>query len=203
MQIKRQPLGLYKTNCYILEEEGQCVIIDPGFHGRQVIELVGDWQPLAILITHGHADHICAVDTVAEHFHIPVYMNPDDDMLLRTKRRMPSVYREYFSTPYEPLREGTLQIGPFTFTISELPGHSAGSVAIAYKDQLFVGDTLFKGTIGRWNTTNGNEEQLKASIRRLATFDPAYVVWPGHAGETTLGEEVKSNEKVKAILGEG
>lgn len=193
MDIVRTPQGLYKTNCYILKENGDALIIDPGFHGYRIMKDIGEAKPVGIILTHGHADHICAVDALVEHYHIPVYMHPMDDELLRVKRRMPSGYKERFTSPYIALEEGSLQIGPFSLNVWEVPGHSAGSVFVGYKHILFTGDTLFKGTIGKVNTYNGNPVAMKATLEKIKTFNPAYVVYPGHGTSTTLSHELVTN----------
>ena len=193
MDIVRTPQGLYKTNCYILKENGDALIIDPGFHGYRIMKEIGEAKPVGIILTHGHADHICAVDALVEHYHISVYMHPMDDALLRVKRRMPSGYKERFTSPYIALEEGPLQIGPFSLNVWEVPGHSAGSVSIGYQHILFTGDTLFKGTIGKVNTYNGNPVAMKATLDKIKTFNPAYVVYPGHGASTTLAYELATN----------
>ena len=193
MDIVRTPQGLYKTNCYILKEEGQALVIDPGFHGHRIMKEIGGAKLVGIVLTHGHADHICAVDTLVERYHIPVYMHPMDDELLLVKRRMPSGYKERFTSPYIALGEGPLQIGPFSLHVWEVPGHSAGSVCIGYQHILFTGDTLFKGTVGKVNTYNGNPVAMKSTLEKIKTFNPAYVVYPGHGSSTTLEHELVTN----------
>ena len=193
MDIVRTPQGLYKTNCYILKENGYALIIDPGFHGQRIMKELQDVVPVGIVLTHGHADHICAVDALVEAYHIPVYMHPKDEELLLVKRRMPSGYKERFTSPYIALEEGPLQIGPFSLNVWEVPGHSAGSVCIGYQHILFTGDTLFKGTIGKVNTYNGNPVAMKATLEKIKTFNPAYVVYPGHGSSTTLEHELATN----------
>ena len=193
MDIIRTPQGLYKTNCYVLKENGYALIIDPGFHGQRIMKELQDVVPVGIVLTHGHADHICAVDALVEAYHIPVYMHPKDEELLLVNRRMPSGYKERFSSPYIALEEGPLQIGPFSLSIWEVPGHSAGSVFVGYKHILFTGDTLFKGTIGKVNTYNGNPAAMKATLEKIKTFNPAYVVYPGHGSSTTLEHELGTN----------
>ncbi len=193
MDIVRTPQGLYKTNCYILKENGYALIIDPGFHGQRIMKELQDMVPVGIVLTHGHADHICAVDTLVEAYHIPVYMHPKDEELLLVKRRMPSGYKERFTSPYIALEEGPLQIGSFSLNVWEVPGHSAGSVFVGYKHILFTGDTLFKGTVGKVNTYNGDPVAMKETLERIKSFYPFYVVYPGHGTSTTLGHELVTN----------
>ena len=193
MDIIRTPQGLYKTNCYILKENGYALIIDPGFHGQRIMKELHDVMPVGIVLTHGHADHICAVDTLVEAYHMPVYMHAKDEELLLVKRRMPSGYKERFTSPYIALKEGTLQIGPFSLNVWEVPGHSAGSVFIGYQDILFTGDTLFKGTVGKVNTYNGDPVAMKATLKKIKTLHSSYVVYPGHGVSTTLSCELETN----------
>ena len=193
MDIIRTPQGLYKTNCYILKENGYALIIDPGFHGQRIMKELQDVTPVGIVLTHGHADHICAVDTLVESYHIPVYMHAKDEELLLVKRRMPSGYKERFTPPYVALEEGPLQIEPFSLHVWEVPGHSAGSVCIGYKHILFTGDTLFKGTIGKVNTYNGDSKAMEKTLQKIMTLDPSYVIYPGHGSSTTLRYELGTN----------
>ena len=193
MDIIRTPQGLYKTNCYILKENGYALIIDPGFHGQRIMKELQDVTPVGIVLTHGHADHICAVDTLVESYHIPVYMHAKDEELLLVKRRMPSGYKERFTYPYVALEEGPLQIEPFSLHVWEVPGHSAGSVCIGYKHILFTGDTLFKGTIGKVNTYNGDSKAMEKTLQKIMTLDPSYVIYPGHGSSTTLRYELATN----------
>lgn len=199
MDIVRTPQGLYKTNCYIVKDKGQALIIDPGFHGTHIMKEVGDVELVGIIITHGHADHICAVDTIANVYDIPVYMHPKDDELLRVKRRMPSAYKERFVAPYLPLCEGNLSVGSFELMIWETPGHSAGSVCIAYKKALFTGDTLLNGTIGRVKTFNGNAEDMQRTLKKIVELDSSYTIYPGHGPSSSLEIERITNPFLKDV----
>lgn len=199
-EIVKLPLGLYKTNCYIVKKDGKAIIIDPGYRYEKIIDALDQSIPVGILLTHGHADHIGAVDDLVRVYNIPVYMHVNDEILLRTKRRMPSVYKEGFSSPYIPIKEGELVLDIFRFNIFETPGHSAGSIMYQYEDCLFTGDTLFKGTIGKYTTFNGNKEHLKSSLQRIITWDRDLLVYPGHSEITTLGHEIDTNEILKNFI---
>ena len=126
-------------------------------------------------------------------------MHPKDDELLRVKRRMPSAYKERFMAPYLPLREGYLSVGSFELMIWETPGHSAGSVCIAYKKALFTGDTLFNGTIGRVKTFNGNAEDMQRTLKKLVELDSSYIIYPGHGSSSSLGIERIINPFLKDV----
>ena len=190
MEIRKQPLGLYKANCYILvHDDGTSIIIDPGFHRNRIIELVGDTKPLAIVLTHGHCDHICALDEVAKFYGIPTYLHDGDHELLQLIRRRPSAYKKKMYTQCESLGEGQLQIGQFFFDIIPTPGHSAGSVCIRWRNDLFTGDTVFTGHIGNSDNFNGNEEDLRKSISKILTLPNEIHIHPGHKDDTTIGLE--------------
>lgn len=193
MDILKQPLGLYKANCYVLKEAGQALIIDPGFHAYKVLEMVGDADLQAVVLTHGHCDHVCAVDGVLKERSVPLYMHPGDDELLHAKRRMPSAYKGLFQSPYLPLKEGTLKLGVFDLYVHETPGHSKGSVIIQWGNHLFTGDTLFKNSVGATNNYNGDDAVLKTSLRQIMTWDPDLIVHPGHAEDTMIKEELAHN----------
>ena len=106
MNIIKRPLGLYKANCYVLIKEGKSLIIDPGFHSKHIIEMVGDSEPIAVLLTHGHCDHVSALDEVCEYYNIPAYLHPLDHELLQLIRRRPSVYKKKMYTNCESLVTG-------------------------------------------------------------------------------------------------
>lgn len=195
MEIIKQPLGLYKANCYVLKEGAYAIIIDPGFHYKQIVDVVGGHQPLAVLLTHGHCDHVTALDDICQYYHIPAYLHPGDQPLLTLIRRRPSVYKKKIFTHCNDLLHGSIHIGPFRFIIHEVPGHSEGSVVIQWGNHLFTGDTVFKGAIGNSDNYNGNETQLRESLRYLMTLNLGLIVHPGHREDTVLRNEWDTMQK--------
>ena len=189
LTILKRPLGLYKANCYILIKDNQSIIIDPGFHSQHIIEMVKDTTPLAVLLTHGHCDHVTALDDVCQYFNIPAYLHPNDQELLQLIRRRPSVYKKKMYTECEDLIEGQLQVGPFDLQVHHTPGHSTGSVCIQWENHLFTGDTVFKQMVGTIDTYTGNAAEMKASIERIITFSDAVYIHPGHQEDTTIKDE--------------
>ena len=193
LEIIKMPLGMYKANCYILKENGEALIIDPGFHPNQVIEAIGDFDVVGIVLTHGHIDHVTAATALYERYGMPILIHAADVELLHTRRRIPSAYRIVFSAPTESLEIPYTDIGHYSLHIFETPGHTPGSVCIGYKGHLFTGDTLFRGTIGRTESYLGDADAMEGTIRYLRAFSPQWRVHPGHGPDTTLQKEFDSN----------
>ncbi|WP_244869369.1 MBL fold metallo-hydrolase [Veillonella montpellierensis] len=192
ISIVKRPLGLYKANCYVLKKGSVSIIIDPGFHGEQIKAMVGDTTPLAVLLTHGHCDHIAALDDICEYYQIPAYLHKRDHELLHVIRRRPSAYKKLITTACKELDKGELVIGPFHFFIHETPGHSAGSVMIEIEGYLFTGDTIFRNQIGNFDNYNGNQKELKSTLQRVLDWDDRLCILPGHSENSVLGEEKKN-----------
>lgn len=205
MKWSQIPLGIMQTNCYIVEnEDGKCLLFDPGSDGTKLIQWLQEkkLQPLAILLTHAHFDHIGAVDEVREFYTIPVYLHEKEEKWLgdpmlngsqyfRMKSLITAKAADHFFTKEE---EKSLQ--GFNFFVYETPGHSPGSVSYFFETLGFVisGDALFKGSIGRTDLPEGNQPQLLASIHdKLLTLPEETVVLPGHGPVTTIIDEMDSN----------
>lgn len=206
LRINGYPLGPVQTNCYIIydDETKDGLIIDPGEEGAKIIEIVRQQkiQLHAILLTHAHFDHIGAVDEVRDAFNIPVYQHIAEKEWLSDPQLNGS--GKYFQLPNVQNRqadhwieeEGELTIGPFTFSVYETPGHSPGSVTYHFKEEqsAFVGDVIFRQSIGRTDLIGGNQETLLSSIRRhILTMPDETVLYPGHGGATTPRAERADN----------
>ncbi|CAM3953486.1 MBL fold metallo-hydrolase [Lederbergia lenta] len=205
MNWKQIPLGAYQTNCYILyNADKQCIIFDPGSEGDALNTFISqeEYKPLAIVLTHAHFDHIGAVDIVRDKWNIPVYIHElEKDWLanpsLNGSGRFP-VGDLIKARDADKLlsNEKDLQIGPFSFKLLHTPGHSPGSLSFYVNDMniVFAGDTLFSGSIGRTDLTEGSHEQLILSIKnKLLTLPEATAVLPGHGPATTVERERSSN----------
>lgn len=173
MNIKRVVVGPLQENCYILEKEKKCMIIDPGDEAEKILENI-IYPPIAILITHNHFDHVGALSYLIEKYNIPVY-------------------------DYNNLKEEKLFTGSFKLDVIYTPGHTSDSITFYFKDDeiMFTGDFLFKGTIGRTDLSTGNFKEMKKSIRKILTYNDIIKVYPGHGDDTTLGLEKKYNEYLK------
>jgi hydroxyacylglutathione hydrolase len=198
MEWKQIPLGTMQTNCYVLKKEDlSCLIIDPGSEGEKLIQYLQkeELNPVAVVLTHAHYDHIGAIDTIREEYHIPVYVHENEkDWLSSPSLNLGNVQVKDADELINGEQE--LTIGSFTFQIYETPGHSPGSISLYFKDDHIVcsGDALFSGSIGRTDLPNGNPEQLMKSIHdKLLTLPENTSVLCGHGPVTTVGKEMESN----------
>jgi len=194
-------LGPIGTNCYVVRAErgaADAVVIDPGADAARLrLELAGfGARCAAILVTHGHWDHLGGVADLAEGTGAPVYMAADERTLLEDINSFtpPGVDLR----PYTPdvLLQGdeTLDLAGITFETLRVPGHSPAHLAYHAHGCLFSGDVLFAGSVGRVDIPGADWDTLVESIRVLADrYPPETVVYPGHGPPTTLGAELARN----------
>ena len=201
LAVERHELGPIATNCYVVrasEEASEAVVIDPGGDAaelRRELDRLGA-TCVAILITHGHWDHLGGVADLAEATGAPVHMAADERIAL--ERINDFAPAELPLRPYTPevLLEGdeTLALAGITFQTLRVPGHSPAHLAYYAEGCLFSGDVLFAGSVGRTDLPFGDWDTLVASIRLLVDrFPPETVVYSGHGPETTLGDELARN----------
>lgn len=208
MKIDMLPLGMVQANCYILQDNKRnCIIVDPGGQSEMLIDLIREkkLQPIAILLTHAHFDHIGAVDDVISCFDVPLYMHKKEFKWLTDSKLNGS---SFFGLPDITVQkkpekinlENLLTIGDFTFEVFHTPGHSPGSVSFYMKDEGIVisGDALFQGSVGRTDLVDGNFDVLKKSIEeKLFVLPDETIVYSGHGMSTTIGYEKKYNTYLK------
>jgi glyoxylase-like metal-dependent hydrolase (beta-lactamase superfamily II) len=194
MKIIKLVQGLYATNCYILIKDNNCIIVDPNGNAKKIIEAVQDLKVLAIVLTHGHFDHIGAVDKLAEEYNCKVFMNSNDSELVNNPR-LNSIngVKSLMFTKTEDILEPSLTIGEFNFEVYYTPGHTEGSTIFIIDNYLIAGDTLFKGSIGRSDFPYSSESKMRSSIKLIKTLEPNLIVLSGHGEESTLKYELENN----------
>jgi hydroxyacylglutathione hydrolase len=184
----------------------ECVIIDPGQDAeRGIEELLARYRlkPVAVVLTHGHIDHVWSVGPVCGAKGIPAYIHPADRALLADPASGLglNVGQELFGgiTFTEPddvreLTDGvTLSLGGVSLTVGHVPGHTPGSVTFGSDESLFSGDLLFAGSIGRTDLPGGDHQQILKSLARTLTLPDDTLVLPGHGPQTTIGAERRTN----------
>jgi glyoxylase-like metal-dependent hydrolase (beta-lactamase superfamily II) len=199
--VDTYPLGPIQTNCYVVRAErgaNEAAVVDPGADAAQLrLELAGAGASCAaILITHGHYDHLGAVADLAEGTGAPVYMPEGERMLLEQYRDYaPPAFPGRAYTPDHVLAGGeTVDVAGIAFETVSIPGHSPAHIAYHADGCLFSGDLLFAGSVGRVDIPGGDWDTLLASVRTLAErYDRDTVVYPGHGPQTTLGRELDRN----------
>ncbi len=176
MNIKKVVVGFLDENCYIVEKNNECIIIDPGDDPNKIVNNI-TLKPIAILITHRHFDHIGALEYISNKYNIPTY-------------------------EYSNLKEGNLRIGKFNIEVIYTPGHTDDSVTYYFKDDeiMFTGDFLFKGSIGRTDLETGNMKKMQKSISKIKKYYDIIKVYPGHNDNTTIGYEKVCNIYFKEEL---
>jgi glyoxylase-like metal-dependent hydrolase (beta-lactamase superfamily II) len=200
LDVAQLPLGPIETNCYLALRRGndEAVVVDPSGDATEIrLELARRGaRCAAILITHGHWDHLGGVADLAEGTGAPVHMaEAERDRLERPDEFTPAGVYVRAHTP-EVLLAGDeqLELAGITFQTVSVPGHSPGHLAFASDGALFSGDVLFAGSVGRTDLPGSDWETLLDSIRRLTEqLPPETTVYPGHGPPTTLGAELATN----------
>lgn len=199
--MKCLTVGEFMANCYIVDYNDSCCIIDPGAEFERIKAEVKDLKVLFILLTHGHLDHIDCVDK----FDCPIYIHElDYDKLFEADL---AGYDSFYSKrSYNPKKLNIIKVKdndviPFfnnEFKVIHTPGHTSGGVCYLYKDKLFSGDTLFKESIGRTDLPTGNETIMhKTVVKLIDSLDDKIKVYPGHGEKTSIHDERVNNQFYK------
>lgn len=199
MLIKTLPVGQLETNCYIVTNETtlECVVIDPGDESNTILDYIEDnrLKCRAVMLTHGHFDHVGAADTVAEETGATVYLNSRDC-------RSGDLHFPY-QLPADGINydDGDLiDEAGMRFEILATPGHTPGGVTIKCEDALFTGDTLFRGSCGRVDLPGGDAMKEMLSLKRICSIEGDYEVYPGHMDSTSLERERSFNHYCREAM---
>jgi hydroxyacylglutathione hydrolase len=201
MPCLKLEVGPLQTNMYIFYSAAsrQCYVIDPGAEAARIIDLIEREKlvPLAVILTHNHADHLGAAAELLNHFHIPLWLHETDAKNLHSQANREIAAMFAVTLPPESerlLRDNeTIGTGDLTLTVIHSPGHTPGSILLQSAELLFTGDTLFQGDIGRTDLPGGNDEQMRSSLDKIRAFPPATIILPGHGETSTLELELKTN----------
>ncbi len=191
MKIHTLPLGAYQTNCYLIHETGSktCCVIDPGFEPETVLDEAArlGLTVEAVLLTHGHFDHVGGVRQIAADTGCRVYLCPEDLSMPPAMTAGPLHHTHTYG-------EGdVLHLAGLDITVLHTPGHTPGSVCLRVGNVLFSGDTLFAGSCGRTDLPGGDWNAIRKSLIRLAAIPEDLQVFPGHGESTTLAAEKRYN----------
>lgn len=201
MLIKTLPVGQLETNCYVVTDENAlvCAVIDPGDESNTILDYIEDnkLSCKAILITHAHFDHVSAVNAMLEATGAELYMCEKDLELAKTGasgRFTPPENTHFYKDGDE------VKVAGLTFKVMETPGHTPGGVTLICGDALFTGDTLFRGSCGRTDLPGGDMRAELRSLKRIASLEGDYEVYPGHAESSLLSIEREHNPYVRHAL---
>jgi glyoxylase-like metal-dependent hydrolase (beta-lactamase superfamily II) len=217
------PAGMLACNCYVLAQ-GQgadAIVVDPGQRAMSSLRRILDEHrltPAAVLLTHGHIDHIWSAQKVADAYGCPAYIHPDDRFMLSDPikgfgpRLGQVLFGALFREPKQVIeldRDGDkIELGGVSVAVDHTPGHTRGSVVFRVSgevragpsDYVFSGDTLFKGSVGRTDLPGGSGRDLLGSIvTKLLVLDDDTVVLPGHGESTTIGAERRTNPFLEGL----
>ena len=202
-EIKHFQVGQIMTNCYLMinKETRECLVIDPGDQPDKIKNKIAEAnaKPVAILLTHGHFDHILAMNEIKRAYGIEIYAHEDERVMFEdTKNSMLSQMgvTEAYEADIYMHGEPKLSLAGFDIQVLLTPGHTPGGVCYYFADQgiLFAGDTLFHGSVGRTDFPGGSASALLRSVEeKLFILPEDTVVYPGHESSTSIGWEKKYN----------
>ena len=175
MEVETVVTGFLDENCYIIKKNNTCLVVDPGSDYLKIKDVIGDCKILGVLITHSHFDHIGALRNFLTKRSIKIFKksNLEDD-------------KEY-------------EVGDFKFKSILTPGHANDEVTFYFEEEkiMFIGDFVFKESIGRCDLPGGSEQEMKESLEKIKKYPGDIKLYPGHGEDTTLGYELENNPYFK------
>ena len=209
IEVEKLVLGMVSTNVYLVFYNGNCIIIDPSDEAERIIACIEERKakPLAILLTHGHFDHIMAAPALAKKYGIKIYAGEAERQLLEDSglNLATRFLGEDFTLEADEYVKGgdEIEFEGFKLKVLYTPGHTVGSVSFytedladneAFKKAAFTGDTLFAGSVGRVDLPTGNEDTMRRTLNEVIKKLPSdTVVFPGHGAATTIEREIMHN----------
>jgi len=198
-------VGILFTNTYVVscEQTKETILIDPAFGDKREAEKIfnflekNDLELKFILNTHGHPDHTCGNKIVKEKFRVPILIHEHDAYMLgKPQKKVFEFVNFKDASPCADtlLHHGDLvNFGRTTLKVMHTPGHTLGSISLLGDKEVFTGDTLFSGSIGRTDFPESSENSMKSSLRKIKILPDNFKVYPGHGPTTTIGEEKRNN----------
>ncbi|NLL43126.1 MAG: MBL fold metallo-hydrolase [Firmicutes bacterium] len=205
MQVKRFNVNAFGVNCYVVYHQGEAVIVDPGGPSEAVLAFLEEEElkVIAIVNTHGHADHIAGNAWFVEKTHAPLMIHGADAEYLSDPALHlgPQIRLDVPDSQADRLlQDGDLiELGDQALNVVHTPGHSAGGISLSGPGFVLSGDTLFKGSVGRWDFPQSDGQELQQSLLRLSQLPPETVVYPGHGARTTIADEIRQNPFLTSI----
>ena len=205
MKVDRVVVGQLDVNCLIVSD-GQgpdAVIIDPGDDADHIIDYITQkgLKPVAIVLTHAHYDHVCAVGDLKKKYGVPVIMHEAEKTTYQNTKELCISWGfspEDFPSDYRTVKQGDkISAGRLSLEVIHTPGHTPGSMVLYGGGHVLTGDTLFERSVGRTDLPGGNTGQLMESLKKLTVLPPDTKVICGHGDDTTIGHEMKTNPYLK------
>jgi hydroxyacylglutathione hydrolase len=211
MKVQMFTVGALFTNCYVTncEKTKEAIVVDPGFDDHSEAERIFKYidanalKPRYIVDTHGHPDHVCGNGIVKEKFQTPILIHESDaHMLGESSEDSCQLFglKNYSPEADAILQDGhVIKFGNATLRVIATPGHSRGGISLLGDHEVFTGDTLFSGSIGRTDFPEGSESDMRRSLKKLALLPDNFVVYPGHGPTTAMGEEKRNNPFLQSL----
>ena len=212
MKVKMFTSGPFQTNCYVVscEKERRAIIIDPGFDGlgetEGLVKFTVDnrLMPEFVVNTHGHPDHTCGNGIIKKRFGTPILIHKNDANMIGSQGRR--IADAFGFQNFSPSADGFLEegknvnFGRQSLEVIHTPGHSPGSITLLGRSEVFTGDTLFAGSIGRTDFPESSEVDMQRSLEKLKKLRDDLTVYSGHGSTTMLGVEKRSNPFLAGFL---